>query len=121
MVRPWKKIQPSRAGPFIMAIESESEFSIGDTLTDDNTSGSSSIMVDRIRKLGDFRAYYGSSSGAADRLDYLAVEAVLSEPLPDRYPAIRGLIQGFFMGFAENALTLPVNPHESRAISRAFL
>jgi hypothetical protein len=51
----------------------------------------------------------------------VAVEAVQSEPLSGPIPCYQGLIQGFFMGFAENALALSVNPHESRAISRAFL
>jgi hypothetical protein len=38
---------------------------------------------------------------------------------PGPVPCYQG--QGFFMGFADNALALSVNPLESRAISRAFL
>ncbi len=40
---------------------------------------------------------------------------------PGPIPCYQGLIQGFFRGFAENALALSVNPRESKAISRAFL
>jgi hypothetical protein len=37
---------------------------------------------------------------------------------PGPIPCYQGLIQGFFMGFAEKALALSVNPHESRDFSR---
>jgi hypothetical protein len=44
----------------------------------------------------------------------MAVEAVPSEPLSRPDSLLSGIIQGFFMGFAEKALALSVNPHESR-------
>jgi hypothetical protein len=44
----------------------------------------------------------------------MAVEAVLSKPLSRPDSLLSGIIQGFFMGFAEKALALSVNPHESR-------
>jgi hypothetical protein len=36
----------------------------------------------------------------------MAVRAVLSEPLSGQIPWYQGLIQGFFMGFAEHALSV---------------
>jgi hypothetical protein len=56
-----------------------------------------------------------------DVTDKMAVEAVLSEPLSRPIPCYQGLIQGFFMGFAESNPGIIRQSSWIQEISHAFL